>query len=106
MREWFQSFAESRRRLTESGDFSRLIDGRHELVEGAVLTSVTDLPFEMSFKCTRCKSVFWFENLSWREGGLANWRLNDESEAVARRRCVPAATPLARSRIGHGIGHL
>lgn len=67
--------AEARQKLIECADFVRLREARHRLTDGVVLTSVSDVPTEMSFKCTRCAEVFWFENLSWREGGFADWRL-------------------------------
>lgn len=66
----------ARQKLVECPDFVRLREARHELADGVVLTSVSDVPFEMSFRCTRCAAVFWFENLSWHEGGFAEWRLN------------------------------
>jgi hypothetical protein len=78
-------FTEARQKLVECRDFARLREARHKLTDGVVLTSVSDVPFEMSFKCMQCAEVFWFENLSWREGGFAEWRLDTEhQDCVAR----------------------
>ena len=76
---------EARQKLVECPAFTRLCEARHELTDGVVLTSVSDVPFEMSFRCTRCAEVFWFENLSWCEGGFSRWRLNTEHQE-----CVPS----------------
>ena len=78
-----------RARLLECDDFTRLVQAGHELKEGAVLTSVSATPFEMSFKCTICNRVFWFENLSWRVGGIAQWRFSEETREMAKEVCVP-----------------
>ena len=83
----YARFTEARQKLVECPAFTRLREARHELTDGVVLTSVSDVPFEMSFKCTQCAEVFWFENLSWREGGFAEWRLDTEPQD-----CVPLAT--------------
>jgi hypothetical protein len=80
-------FTEARQKLVRCRDFVRLREARHQLADGVVLTSVSDVPFEMSFKCTQCAEVFWFENLSWREGGFTQWCLNTEHHE-----CVPPAT--------------
>jgi hypothetical protein len=76
---WGAEFGEARKRLNGCADFLQLKDRGHQLKEGAVLTSVSDAPFEMSVKCERCGGVFWFENLAWRTGGGARWRLNEPS---------------------------
>jgi len=83
-------FTEARQKLVSCPDFARLREARHELADGVVLTSVSDVPFEMSFKCTQCAEVFWFENLSWREGGFTDWRLNTLN--TQDHECVPPAT--------------
>ena len=85
-------FTEARQELVRCPDFVRLREARHQLADGVVLTSVSDVPFEMSFKCTQCAEVFWFENLSWREGGFAEWRLTlggvERSRAGESASCV------------------
>jgi hypothetical protein len=81
----------SRRRLIASADFVALGDAGHDLKDGVVLTSVSDAPFEMSFKCINCAAVFWFENLSWENRRIAAWRLNDESRDALANSCIAAA---------------
>jgi len=79
--------ARARARLVESADFTALGERGHQLQDGAVLTSVSEVPFEMSFRCRPCAATFWFENLSWRTGGAARWRLIDESREGAQEPC-------------------
>ncbi|MGA2410435.1 MAG: hypothetical protein ABSG46_08625 [Candidatus Binataceae bacterium] len=74
--------AEARRRLRESEDFAAQIRLGHELKEGAILTSVTDNPFEISCKCSRCGVILWFENR-----GAARWRLHEESRESGSKIC-------------------
>jgi hypothetical protein len=93
---WGKDFAEARRRLIECGDFVQLRRAGHDLKDGVVLTSVSDTPFEMSFKCTLCAKVFWFENLSWRTGGLTDWHFNQEAREAAGAGCVPAGAAVAQ----------
>jgi hypothetical protein len=81
-------FEKTRRRLTECVDFVALRDCGHDLKDGVVLTSVNDVPSEMSFKCVVCDKVFWFENLSWQSRKIVAWRLNDESRAALAERCT------------------
>ncbi len=88
---WGKEFEKTRRRLTESADFAALRDAGHDLKDGVVLTSVSDVPFEMSFKCVACAAVFWFENLSWENRRIAAWRLNDESRAALAAGCFAVA---------------
>jgi hypothetical protein len=78
---WEVEFSEARQLLLECGDFRVLREHRHELRDGVVLTSVSDIPFEMSFKCVRCGGTFWFENTTWETGGIPQWRINDQSRA-------------------------
>jgi hypothetical protein len=84
---WEEAFSEARRRLLECGDCALLRDCGHELKDGAVLTSVSEVPFEMSLKCGRCGEAYWFENLAWTTGGAAQWQFNRESRERAHRRC-------------------
>jgi DNA-directed RNA polymerase subunit RPC12/RpoP len=80
-------FAKARGSLLESAQFAALRDCGHDLREGAVLTSVSEVPFEMSYRCARCAATFWFENLAWRTGSATQWRLVDESRERAGVRC-------------------
>jgi hypothetical protein len=80
-------FAKARGCLLESTQFAALRDCGHDLREGAVLTSVSEVPFEMSYRCARCAATFWFENLAWRTGTATQWRLVDESRGRAAMRC-------------------
>ena len=86
---WGSDFIEARQRLLECGDFAALRGAAHELRDGAVLTSVSDIPFEMSFKCVRCGEAFWFENFAWERSEVSQWRLLGESRlrAGASSRC-------------------
>jgi hypothetical protein len=79
--------ARARGRLVESADFTALAEHGHQLRDGAVLTSVSDVPFEMSLRCGRCTAMFWFENLGWHTGGAPLWRLIDESRERAEKDC-------------------
>ena len=86
---WGREFTEARQHLLECTDFVAVRDRGHELKDGVVLTSVSDLPFEMSFKCVRCGEAFWFENLAWHTGGIAQWRFNAETREHANCACNP-----------------
>jgi hypothetical protein len=77
--EWELEFTEARERLCESNDFQRLRNRGHNLRNGVVLTSVSDLPFEMSLKCIHCGIAFWFENATWSTGGVAQWQISSIS---------------------------
>lgn len=74
--------AEARRRLRECDDFAAQMRLGHDLKDGAILTSVTDKPFEMSCKCSRCGVTLWFENR-----GSARWRLHEESRERGAKIC-------------------
>ena len=100
--EWGKEFERTRRRLTASADFKALRDAGHDLRDGVVLTSVSDVPFEMSFRCLACAKVFWFENLSWESRRIAAWRLNDESHAALADSCF-AAVHVAHSKDGEVV---
>jgi hypothetical protein len=82
--------ARARGCLLGSVQFAALREYGHDLKEGAVLTSVSEVPFEMSYRCVRCAATFWFENLAWRMGGATHWRLNEESRERAMTRCGPS----------------
>jgi hypothetical protein len=86
---WGVELGDARKRLTKCSDFRRLKERGHELKDGAILTSVSDTPLEMSAKCIRCGGVFWFENLAWRAGGVAQWRLNEPSREHLADECHP-----------------
>ena len=76
---WEEEFAQARERLLDSRDFHDLRSRGHDLKNGVVLTSVSDVPFEMSVKCIHCGMVFWFENAEWSTGGMAKWRFSSTS---------------------------
>jgi hypothetical protein len=76
---WEEEFSEARQRLLESNDFLILRSRGHDLNNGVVVTSVSDVPFEVSLKCIYCGIVFWFENAEWSIGGIAKWRVNSIS---------------------------
>ena len=89
---WELEFAEARQRLHESG-YVQVLRGRgHDLVDGVVLTSVSDVPFEVSLKCKICGAVFWFENTEWATGGIAKWRIGTISTLDASSICLGAGT--------------
>jgi hypothetical protein len=85
---WGLEFTEARQRLLESDDFNVLRERGHDLRDGVVLTSVSDVPFEMSFKCNECRTAFWFENAAWSTGGIAEWHLSAASREVAGQVCA------------------
>jgi hypothetical protein len=85
--EWEPEFTEARERLLESYDFYRLRSHGHHLTDGVVLTSVSDVPFEMSLKCVYCGAAFWFENVSWSTGGVTEWRISSVSREAASQVC-------------------
>lgn len=74
--------AEARRRLREGEAFALQIRLGHDLKDGAVLTSVSDQPFEISVKCGRCGITLWFE-----DRGANRWRLHAESREHGARIC-------------------
>jgi hypothetical protein len=74
--------AEARMRLRECDDFLAQVRLGHDLKDGAILTSVTDKPFEMSCKCSRCGVTLWFE-----DSGSARWRLHEESRERGAKIC-------------------
>jgi hypothetical protein len=81
--------ARARGCLHDSPQFAALRECGHDLREGAVLTSISEVPFEMSYRCARCAETFWFENLAWRSGSATQWRLLEESRSRAMTRCGP-----------------
>ena len=99
-KEFGADFAKAREMLVASADFAALREHRHQLRDGAVLTSISDLPFEMSFRCVRCAGTFWFENLAWQNGGIANWRLSEESRTRATLGCGQKGSETEVRRFG------
>jgi hypothetical protein len=85
--EWEEEFTEARQRLLESSDFYTLRRRGHHLKNGVVLTSVSDVPFEMSLKCVHCGVAFWFENTAWSTGGIAQWQISSISLEQANMPC-------------------
>ena len=84
--EWGPQITQARERLLEARDFHALCNYHHNLIDGVVLTCVSDVPFEMSFKCVVCRLTFWFENTAWSTGGV-DWRLASRSMEQAARAC-------------------
>jgi hypothetical protein len=74
--------AEARRRLRDCEAFALQVKLGHDLKDGPILTSVTDQPFEMSFKCSRCGVTLWFE-----DKGSQRWRLRAESREHGAQIC-------------------
>ncbi len=88
---WEQEFTQARRRLLESSDFYALRGRGHSLQDGAVITSVSNVPFEMSLKCIHCGVTFWFENAAWSTGGISQWHIGSISREEARHICTPVS---------------
>ena len=94
--------AETRRRLRECDAFALQVRLGHELKDGAILTSVTDQPFEMSFKCSRCGVTLWFE-----DRGSQRWRLHAESREHGAQICrgrsaADSTVPASRRSVARG----
>jgi hypothetical protein len=102
---WGVQYAQARRRLLECGDFTALRECGHDLKDGAVITSASDVPFQTSMKCAGCREIFWFDNLGWRTGGMARWRLSAESRGHANGACNAkiAVAPKARADRRFGL---
>jgi hypothetical protein len=84
---WEEEFAEARERLLESRDFCALLGHGHDLKNAVVLTSVSEVPFEVGLKCSHCGLVFWFENVQWSIGGAAEWQMSSVSIREANLIC-------------------
>jgi hypothetical protein len=84
---WEEEFTEAWQWLVESTDFHALQTRGHDLKNGVVLTSVSDVPFEVSLKCMYCGIVFWFENAEWATGGMAEWHISSISKQDASDIC-------------------
>jgi hypothetical protein len=84
-------FSQARRLLLKSGSFNLLRSRGHALRHGAVLTSVSDVPLEMSVKCIDCGVTFWLENVAWSTGGIGPWRLSCISQETASLVCPGAS---------------
>ncbi len=73
-RKWGFEFTEARQRLFASSDFHALRGSGHDLKDGVVLTSVSDVPFEMSFKVHRLRCRVLVRErfvVDGRNGGMA-----------------------------------
>jgi hypothetical protein len=90
--EWEQQFIEAGQRLLESNDSHALRRHGHDLKNGVVLTSVSDVPFEMSLKCINCGVAFWFENAAWSTGGIGQWQISSISLEQAGVPCDAIST--------------
>jgi hypothetical protein len=86
--EWEQEFAEAGRRLLDSTDCHALRRRGHDLKRGVVLTSVSDVPFEISLKCSLCRVAFWFENPAWSSGRIGRWHISSVSREEAENTCA------------------
>jgi hypothetical protein len=95
-------FSEARRRLLDSADYRALGERGHTLRDGAVLTSVSRVPFEMRCKCAGCGTAFWFENMAWSSGGGVEWRLSNHSRGATPEPC----SAIAAERHMAGSGRL
>ena len=84
---WGAELDEARRHLLECVDFATLRACGHELRPGVVLTSVSEIPFEMSLRCALCGEAYWFENLAWTTGGNSLWQFSQESRERSHNRC-------------------
>jgi hypothetical protein len=84
---WEEEFAEARQRLLESGEVCVLLDRGHDLKNAVVLTSVSDVPFEVGLKCSHCGLMFWFENAQWSTGGAVEWHMSSISVREANFIC-------------------
>lgn len=102
---WGATFTTTRRVLAECEDYVRLLRMGHELKDGAMLTSLSNRPFEMSFKCVRCAKVFWFENPSWRDRHASSWRLSQEAREEAGG-CVPLQPAIIAAHLNRRNGIL
>src|SRR3974377_1479751 len=89
--EWEEEFAEAGQRLLESSDFRTLRSRGHDLKNRVVLTSVSDVPFEMSLKCVQCGVAFWFAHTGWSTGGIAQWQISSISLEQASAACYELA---------------
>ncbi|GEM_PF-2317621 len=96
---WEQQFGEARLRLLESNDVRALRSGGHDLIDGVILTSVSNLPFEVSLRCAHCGVVFWFRNAEWSRGGISKWRIT--SAAASKANLVCRAAPAVDHN--HGV---
>ena len=76
--------------LERAADYIALRGRGHELVGGAALTCASDVPWQLQVKCSRCASVFWFDNLAWRVGGTDRWKLSADSRDHATAGCAAA----------------
>jgi hypothetical protein len=85
--EWEEEFTEARRWLLRSLDCHSLQSRGHDLMNGVVLTSVSNVPFEVSLKCRYCGVAFWFKNADWSVGGMTEWQLSSISRKDAIGKC-------------------
>jgi hypothetical protein len=88
---WEEEFAEARQQLLQSTDFNILRGRGHDLRNAVILTSVSDVPFEVSLKCICCGVTFWFANAGWSTGGISEWRISSISVKDASAGCVALA---------------
>src|ERR1700732_716008 len=82
--------AKARAMLERAADYIALRGRGHELVGGATLTCASDVPWQIQMKCSRCASIFWFDNLAWHEGGTDSWEMSADSRDHATVGCAAA----------------
>lgn len=83
-------FDDAIRRLFASEAFAAQQRLGHQLIPGAALTSMSEVPFEMRLKCGICAAVIWFTNVTCQAGKPADWRLAEESHEYAGIPCLGA----------------
>jgi len=93
------TFEQMRQQLIDSYDYESLLRAGHELRDGAILTSMSAAPFEMSFKCIHCGRSFWFENPAWRKREPANWRFTSETREELSGGCLPVHPAIVAAQL-------
>lgn len=78
-------------RLVRSADFSKLASLGHDCDDADIETAGPNAPMlgpiNARVQCRLCGTVVWFENPTWRLGGPAQWRLEDESKRHLDQSC-------------------
>jgi hypothetical protein len=87
----------ARTMLEREPDYVALRGRGHALVGGAALTCASDVPWQLQVKCSRCASIFWFDNLAWRVGGTDRWKLSADSREHAAVGCAAAGVTAGQS---------
>jgi len=93
---FFIELEKARAVLERATDYIALRGRGHALVGGATLTCASDVPWQMQVKCSRCRGVFWFDNLAWRTGGADRWRLSPDSREHSTAGCTATGITAGR----------